>query len=154
MRRILLFFIATLVAVTGVMAQAPSPDPKDPQYQAKGDQKRTYAFPGTGESIPYHLYVPSKWTPNTKLPLVVVTHGASQAADVPFQRGDGGLGKIAEQRGYIVVGVTGYKANATVVAGGYNNPFAMVPAPRPAGNAAGGGGGAGRGGGAPAGAPG
>src|SRR5215467_10606043 len=144
MRRILLFFIATLVAVTGLQAQAPSPDPKDPQYQAKGDQKRTYTFPGTGESIPYHLYVPSKWSPNTKLPLVVVTHGASQPADTPFQRGNGALGKIAEERGYVVVAITGYKPQATVVDGGYNNPFKMVPAPRPPaaeGQRAGGGGG-------------
>src|SRR5207247_9134281 len=117
--------IAAVLAGAGVLgAQAPAPDPKDPQYQAKGDQKRTYSFPGTGESIPYHLYVPSKWNPNTKLPLVVVTHGASQAADIPFQRGEGALGKIAEERGYIVVGVTGYKANATGVDGCYNNPFA------------------------------
>src|SRR5215831_18248038 len=129
--------------------QAPQPNPKDPQYQAKGDQKRTYSFPGTGESIPYHLYVPMKWNKTTKLPLVVVTHGASQPADAPFQRGDGALGKIAEERGYVVVAVTGYKPQATVVEGGYNNPFKMVPAPRPAatqgGARAGGGGGGGRG---------
>src|SRR5262249_40112072 len=114
------------------LAQAPQPNPKDPQYQAKGDQKRTYSFPGTGESIPYHLYVPAKWTATSRLPLVVVTHGASQPADAPFQRGDGALGKIAEERGYVVVAVTGYKPQATVVEGGYNNPFKMVPAPRPA----------------------
>jgi poly(3-hydroxybutyrate) depolymerase len=131
------------------MTQAPQSDPKDSQYQAKGDQRRTYSFPGTGESIPYHLYVPSKWTPSTRLPLVVVTHGASQPADAPFQRGDGALGKIAEERGYVVVAVAGYKPQATVVEGGYNNPFKMVPAPRPttpaAGQRAGGGGGGARG---------
>jgi len=136
-------------------AQAPQPDSKDPQYQAKGDQKRTYSFPETGETIPYHLYVPMKWNKNTKLPLVIVTHGASQPADAPFQRGDGALGKFAEERGFIVAAITGYKPQATVVDGGYNNPFKMVPAPRPAapaGAAAGqrpaaGGGGRGPGGG-------
>jgi poly(3-hydroxybutyrate) depolymerase len=131
-------------------AQAPQPNPQDPQYQAKGDQKRTYSFPGTGEAIPYHLYVPAKWSKTTRLPLVVVTHGASQPADAPFQRGDGALGKIAEERGYVVVAITGYKPQATVVDGGYNNPFKMVPAPRPAapdGQRAGGGGGARAGGG-------
>jgi len=146
------FFIA-LAMPAFAAAQAPQPDPKDPQYQAKGDQKRTYSFPGTGESIPYHLYVPAKWSKTTKLPLVVVTHGASQPADAPFQRGNGILGKMAEERGYVVVAVTGYKPQATVVDGGYNNPFKMVPAPRPAapeGQRAGGGGaradgGAGRG---------
>ena len=146
-------FVSALVALitTSVLAfaQAPQPDPKDPQYQAKGDQKRTYPFPGTGETIPYHLYVPSKWSKGSQLPLVVVTHGASQPADAPFQRGDGALAKIAEERGYVVVAVTGYKPQATVVEGGYNNPFKMVPAPRPTGTPAAGGaprgGGAGRG---------
>src|SRR5205823_11434123 len=98
-----LLFALSLAAVA--LAQAPQPDPKDPQYQAKGDQKRTYSFPGTGESIPYHLYVPAKWDKNTKLPLVIVTHGASQPADAPFVRGDGALAKIAEERGYVVAAV-------------------------------------------------
>src|SRR5204862_7247991 len=143
-------FALILASYSMLSAQAPQPDPKDSQYQAKGDQKRTYAFPGTGESIPYHLYVPAKWNKNTKLPLVIVTHGASQPADAPFQRGDGALAKIAEERGYVVVAVTGYKPQATVVDGGYNNPFKMVPAPRtpaPEGQRAAGGGGAARGGG-------
>ena len=147
--------IAAILLPAGLLsAQAPQPDSKDPQYQAKGDQKRAYSFPGTGESIPYHLYVPMKWNKNTKLPLVIVTHGASQPADAPFQRGDGALGKFAEERGFIVAAITGYKPQATVVDGGYNNPFKMVPAPRPAapaGAAAGqrpaGGGGRGPGGG-------
>ena len=149
-KRYLLMFIVTLAASIILSAQAPQPDPKDPQYQAKGDQKRTYSFPGTGESIPYHLYVPAKWNKNTRLPLVIVTHGASQPADAPFVRGDGALAKIAEERGYVVAAITGYKPQATIVDGGYNNPFKMVPAPRPAapeGQRAGGGGGARAGGG-------
>jgi predicted peptidase len=154
--RLLSVFIA-LALPLAASAQAPQPDPKDPQYQAKGDQKRTYAFPGTDEKIPYHLYVPAKWDKNTKLPLVVVTHGASQPADAPFQRGDGALGKIAEERGYVVVAITGYKPQATVVDGGYNNPFKMVPAPRPPApegqRAGGGGGGRGAGGGGRGAAP-
>src|SRR5689334_22553894 len=150
-KRLFSTLIATLVMSAGLLtAQAPQPDPKDPQHQAKGDQKRTYSFPGTGESIPYHLYVPAKWSKTTRLPLVVVTHGASQPADAPFQRGEGALGKMAEERGYVVVAITGYKPQATVVDGGYNNPFKMVPAPRPPapeGQRAGGGGGARAGGG-------
>ncbi len=145
-KRLLLMMLVALASLGVLSAQAPQPDPKDPQFQAKGDQKRTYAFPGTGESIPYHLYVPAKWNKNTKLPLVIVTHGASQPADAPFVRGEGALGKIAEERGYIVAAITGYKPQATVVDGGYNNPFKMVPAPRPPapeGQRAGGGGGGG-----------
>ncbi len=149
-KRILSISAVALASVAMLNAQAPQPNPQDPQYQAKGDQKRTYSFPGTGESIPYHLYVPAKWSKTPRLPLVVVTHGASQPADAPFQRGDGALGKMAEERGYVVVAITGYKPQATVVDGGYNNPFKMVPAPRPPapeGQRAGGGGGARAGGG-------
>ena len=51
--------------------------------QATGEQDRTYVFPGTDESIPYHLYIPSKWTPAARLPLVVLTHGANQPATAP-----------------------------------------------------------------------
>jgi predicted peptidase len=96
-------------------------DPSDPHYQAKGEQNRTYEFPGTGERIPYHLYVPSKWNKGVKLPLVIVLHGGGQTADKPFERGDGILAKVAEQRGYILAGVLGYRPY-----GGYNNPFRIV----------------------------
>src|SRR5262252_6692041 len=124
--------VALITASVLAFAQAPQPDPKDPQYQAKGNQKRTYPFPGTGETIPYHLYVPSKWSKRSQLPLIIVTHEASQPTNAPFQRGDGALAKIAKERGYVIVAVTGYKPQATVVEDGYNNPFKMVPAPRPA----------------------
>jgi poly(3-hydroxybutyrate) depolymerase len=116
---------------------APQPDPKSPQYQRTGEQDRSYEFPGTGERIAYHLYVPTKWVPSTKLPLVIVTHGAGQPATAPFQRpiANPTLAKTAEERGYIVAAVTGYHANATGV-GGWNVPYKMVLAPRP-GRAAG-----------------
>jgi predicted peptidase len=134
----------TLFILTGLgisAAQAPRampsklPLPKyeifeldNPKFQSKGDLSRSYVFPETGERIPYHLYVPSKWSPGIRLPLVVVTHDANQPADMPFLHGLGALAKIAEQRGYIILGVTGYKRAATGVDGGYNNPFKMVPA--------------------------
>ena len=123
----------------------PAPDPQSPQYRAKGEQNRTYRFPGTGESIAYHIYVPSNWNPNAKLPLVVVTHGANQPATAPFQRPMDGptLAKTAEQRGYLVAAVTGYHANATGV-GGWNVPYQMIQVPNP-----GRGGGGRRGGGDP-----
>ena len=112
---------------------APVSDPKSPQYQGKGEQDRTYEFPGTGEKIAYHLYVPAKWTPSTKLPLVIVTHGAAQPATAPFQRPKENptLAKTAEERGYIIAAVTGYHANATGV-GGWNVPYKMMQVPHPA----------------------
>ena len=134
---------ASVMVAPAITLAAPAPDPKSPQYQGKGEQDRSYEFPGTGEMIAYHLYVPSKWTPSMKLPLVIVTHGASQPARAPFQRpmADPTLAKTAEERGYIVAAVTGYHANATGV-GGWNVPYKMVLVPRPAPTNGGGGGGA------------
>ena len=81
-----LLLSTSVVVAPAIALGAPAPDPKSPQYQAKGEQDRSYEFPGTGETIAYHLYVPSKWTPSMKLPLVIVTHGAAQPAAAPFQR--------------------------------------------------------------------
>lgn len=46
--------------------QGPRPNPADPKYQSKGEQDRTYVFPGTDENIAYRIYVPSKWDKNTR----------------------------------------------------------------------------------------
>jgi poly(3-hydroxybutyrate) depolymerase len=112
---------------------APAPDSKSPLYRSVGEQDRSYEFPGTGEKIAYHLYVPMNWTAGMKLPLVIVTHGAGQPATAPFQRpmASPTLAKMAEERGYVVAAVTGYHANATGV-GGWNVPYKMVTVPRPA----------------------
>lgn len=127
---------ATLVvAAAGVgfaQAPAPQPDPSSANYQAPGEQDKSYTFPGTDEKIPYHIYVPMKWNKTTRLPLIIVTHGAQQAPTAPFQRPIAmpTLAKTAEERGYIVAAVTGYHPNATIV-NGWNVPYKSVLAPRP-----------------------
>ncbi len=88
-------------------APAPQPNPNAPLYRAKGEQYRVYNFPGTGESIPYRLFVPSRWTPQTRLPLLV-TLRAGNTVDGPYRAGND-LVKIAEQRGYLVVTPMGYR---------------------------------------------
>jgi poly(3-hydroxybutyrate) depolymerase len=129
---VLLATTVASLALAGSTIAAPAPDATSPQYQTTGEQSRTYKFPGTGEEIAYHLYVPTTWKKKAKLPLVVVTHGAAQPASAPFQRPMDAptLAKTAEARGYIVVAVTGYHANATGV-GGWNVPYKMVTIPRP-----------------------
>src|SRR5262245_9185848 len=107
MKRLSIFMLLAIVflaASSSALAQGPQPDPSSPQYQAKGEQDRTYKFPGTDESIAYHVYVPMKWDKNMRLPLVILTHGANQPATAPFQRPmtNPTLAKGAEQRGYIV----------------------------------------------------
>jgi poly(3-hydroxybutyrate) depolymerase len=120
-------------AILAAQAPAPVPDPKSPEYQSKGEHDRTYTFPGTDESVAYHIYVPAKWNAGAKPPLVIVTHGANQPATAPFQRpmDNPTLAKTAEARGYLVAAVTGYHANATGV-GGWNVPYPMAQVPRQA----------------------
>ena len=68
--------ISLLLFSTAGLAQAPQPNSADPKYQSKGEQERSYVFPGTSENISYHIYVPMKWDKNVRLPLVILTHGA------------------------------------------------------------------------------
>jgi len=123
---------AALIAAGTLHAAALVPDTRDPQYQAKGDLHRTYAFPATGESIPYRLYVPSKWVRGAKLPLLVEMH-AGDSLDNPFGRGNGILIRLAEERGIIVAVPLGYKPDANRLV--YNSPFKVIQAPPPAGAA-------------------
>jgi predicted peptidase len=104
-------------------SNAVAPNPHDPLYQTKGDNIRAYAFPGTGEIIPYRLFVPSKWTKDTKLPLMVILHSGN-SVNVPFERGDGVLAKVAEQRGYIVLAPQGYSTGPR-----FNSPYDRVSGP-------------------------
>jgi len=107
-----------------MQAQAPAPpqpSPTAPMYQHKGEQYRIYNFPGTGESIPYRLFVPAKWTPNTKLPMLV-TLRAGNTVDGPYRAGND-LVKQAEQRGYIVVTPMGYRGLSQPY---YGSPYPVV----------------------------
>ena len=78
-----------------------------PLYQHVGEQYRVYEFPGTTESIPYRLFVPSRWKPGARLPLLV-TLRAGQSVDNPY-REPNSLVQQAEQRGYLVVTPMGYR---------------------------------------------
>lgn len=91
----------------GAAPAPPQPSPTAPLYQATGEQYRVYNFPGTGESIPYRLFVPSRWSPATKLPMLV-TLRAGNTVDGPY-RADNNLVRVAAQRGYIVVTPMGYR---------------------------------------------
>ena len=135
-----LLLIALLMAVTGalVSAQAPAqagrggaapppePSPTAPLYRHTGEQYRIYNFPGTGESIPYRLFVPTTWTPDKKLPMLV-TLRAGNTIDGPYRAGND-LVKQAAQRGYIVVTPMGYRGLSQPYYGG-KYPVARVPTP-------------------------
>jgi predicted peptidase len=106
---ICLYAMGVLLGAQAPAAPPPPPEPRPaaPLYQHKGEQYRIYNFPATGESIPYRLFVPSKWTPGTKLPMLV-TLRAGNTVDGPY-RAQNDLIRVAEQRGYIVVTPMGYR---------------------------------------------
>jgi poly(3-hydroxybutyrate) depolymerase len=93
-------------------AQAPpppplQPNPNAPLYQRTGEQYRVYDFPGTGESIPYRLFVPSRWKPGARLPLLVTLRAGTSVNN--SYRDPNSLVTQAEKRGYLVVTPMGYR---------------------------------------------
>jgi predicted peptidase len=110
----------------GGAAPPPEPSPTAPLYRHTGEQYRIYNFPGTGESIPYRLFVPTTWTPDKKLPMLV-TLRAGNTVDGPYRAGND-LVKQAAQRGYIVVTPMGYRGLSQPYYGS-KYPVARVPAP-------------------------
>lgn len=89
-------------------APAPvQPNPKAPLYHHVGEQYRVYDFPGTDEAIPYRLFVPSRWKPGARLPLLV-TLRAGTSVNNPY-REPNSLVTEAEKRGYLVVTPMGYR---------------------------------------------
>ena len=116
-------------APAGAAPQPLQPNPRGPLYQHVGEQYRVYEFPGTTESIPYRLFVPSRWKPGASLPLLV-TLRAGQSVDNPY-REPNDLVKQAEQRGYLVVTPMGYRPLRQPY---YGSPYqiARPKAPAPA----------------------
>ena len=83
-------------------------DTKAPQQRAKGDQHRTYHFAATKTDMPYRLYVPTTWDDQSKLPLIVMLHGAGADENRYLDMNDHQMLRLAEQRGYVLVSPPGY----------------------------------------------
>ncbi|MEX0964651.1 MAG: alpha/beta fold hydrolase [Pseudohongiellaceae bacterium] len=69
-------------------------------------QHRSYEFPGSGETIPYAVFVPSGYDPSQPAPLIVSLHGLGRSHD--WLMGYHGFLDQAEANGYIVVTPLGY----------------------------------------------
>ena len=128
----LLCIIAVLLITVSVLAQEPPRIPptgfgppmasdalaKQPQTQgAKGDQQRHYFFKEAGQEMPYHLYVPLKYDPGKKAPLVVALHGYGGNQDYFFGV-DSDLKNLCEEHGFLFVAPMGYS-----VGGWYGAPL-------------------------------
>ncbi|HJB08194.1 MAG TPA: prolyl oligopeptidase family serine peptidase [Candidatus Enterocloster faecavium] len=57
--------------------------------------------------VPYRLYVPSTYQKGTPQKMIVALHGANSDHHVVFERGDGKLALLAEERGYLILAVNG-----------------------------------------------
>ena len=82
--------------------------PNDPQWRAKGDLHRKYHFAAANADMPYRLYVPTSWDGKSKLPLVVMLHGAGSDQNWYLDANDKQLIRLAEQHGYLLVSPLGY----------------------------------------------
>jgi predicted peptidase len=102
-----------------------APSPSAPMYRQTGEQYRAYDFPGTGESIPYRLYVPETWTPDQSLPVLITLRAGPSINN--NHRNNNDLVLQARQRGYIVISPLGYRGLAQPY---YGSPY---PVDRPAG---------------------
>lgn len=92
----------------------------NPQLRAKGDQHRTYNFPAANKVMPFRLYVPTTWDGQSKLPLVVILHGAGSDENRYIDMNNKQVERLAEQHGYVVVSPLGYSRM-----GAYGTPLRL-----------------------------
>ncbi len=77
-------------------------------WQAKGDQRRTYRFPGTETDLPFRVYVPTTWDGKANLPLVLFLHGGGSNESAYLDQNNKLLLKLAEDHGYLLVSPMGW----------------------------------------------
>jgi len=95
---------------------------KAPQPRAKGDQHRTYHFAATKTDMPYRLYVPATWDDQSKLPLIVMLHGAGADENRYLDMNNQQMIRLAEQHGYVLASPLGLSP-----LGAYGTPLKPVP---------------------------
>ena len=86
---------------------------KNPFATKTGDFKRHYLLDTAGEIIPYHMYVPTSYNGSRAYPLIIALHGLGGTEDAFFENYDKAFPPLAEQHGYIVAGVLGYRVDGS-----------------------------------------
>jgi poly(3-hydroxybutyrate) depolymerase len=82
-------------------------DPSSPQWQATGDQHRTYTFAEASTEEPYRLYVPTDWDGQVELPLVMFLHGAGSNESTYLDQNNQQMLTLAQQYGFLLVSPMG-----------------------------------------------
>jgi poly(3-hydroxybutyrate) depolymerase len=84
-------------------------NPSSPQWQAKGDQRRTYHFSEANADEPFRVCVPQNWDGRSSLPLVMFLHGGGCNESTYLDQNNKQMVKLADQHGYILVSPMGDK---------------------------------------------
>jgi predicted peptidase len=92
----------------------------NPQRRATGDQHRTYNFAAAKKEMPYRLYVPTTWDGQSRLPLIVMLHGAGSDENRYMDMNNKQMIRLAEQHGYVLVSPLGYSP-----LGAYGTPLRL-----------------------------
>ena len=80
---------------------------KDPFATATGDLRMAYRSTFDGKLVPYRVYLPTKYDPSRKYPLIVLLHGAGGDESDFLEGYAGQFPKLAEEHGYILASVSG-----------------------------------------------
>ena len=96
-------------------------NPSSSQWQAKGDQHRTYHFAEANTDEPYRIYVPTNWDGKSSLPLAMFLHGSGSDENTYLDQNNKQMVNLAQQHGYLLVSPLGDK-------GAYGN-FLRLTAP-------------------------
>lgn len=110
-RKFLLFCIIISICITIIAAAQDNPaggrgrPRNDPRVE-----NRTYLFTDTNETLPYAVFTSSKVTKDKKAPLIIALRGAGGNPTVFLQRP---ALELAEEGGYILVGVMGYNSTGS-----------------------------------------
>ena len=82
-------------------------NPSAAQWQAKGDQHRTYRFADANTDEPYRIYVPTNWDGQSKLPLVMFLHGSGSDENSYLDQNNKQMITLAQQHGTLLVSPLG-----------------------------------------------
>lgn len=91
-------------ALASELAAAPGAN-----WQAKGDQKRTYRFETADADVPFRVCVPTAWDGISPLPLALFLHGAGNDESSYLDQNNKQMVNLADQHGYVLVSPLGYQ---------------------------------------------